>query len=91
MTMNTPRMTEAWARSSRTADGFYSTAIPMSVFARNCYEEGCKLERELANMTAQRDRLAEAALYLADVAERNTDDTDLWQFSIANVRLHSNP
>ena len=31
----------------------------MSVYARSCYEEGCKLERELATVTAQRDRLAE--------------------------------
>ena len=58
--MNTPRMTEAWARSSRTADGFYSTATPMSVYARSCYEEGCKLEHALAAVTEQRDRLAEA-------------------------------
>ena len=32
----------------------------MSLHNRSCYEEGCKLERELATVTAQRDRLAEA-------------------------------
>jgi hypothetical protein len=54
--MNTPRMTEAYARSSRTSDGFYSTTTPMSVYAHSCYEEGCKLERELAAVIEQRDR-----------------------------------
>jgi hypothetical protein len=58
--MNTPRMKEAWESPSRTADGFYSTTTPMSVYARSCYEEGCKLENELATVTAQRDRLADA-------------------------------
>jgi hypothetical protein len=58
--MNTPRMKEAWESPSRTADGFYLTTTPMSVYARSCYEEGCKLERELTTVTAQRDRLAEA-------------------------------
>jgi hypothetical protein len=53
-------MKEAWESSSRTADGFYSTTTPMSVYARICYEEGCKLENELAAVTAQRDMLAEA-------------------------------
>jgi hypothetical protein len=57
--MNTPRMKEAWESSSRTADGFYSTTTPMSVFAKSCYEEGCKLENELTAVTEQRDRLAE--------------------------------
>lgn len=32
----------------------------MSDYAVSCYEEGCKLETELAAVTAQRDRLAEA-------------------------------
>jgi len=60
MNTDTPRMTEAWARSSRTADGFYSSTTPISVYARSCYIEGCKLERELTAITEQRDRLAEA-------------------------------
>ena len=34
----------------------------------------------------QRDRLVEAALFLADVAEKNTDDTDLWNQAIDKVR-----
>ena len=47
----------------------------------------CKqLERELADVTEQRDRLAEASLFLADVAEKNTDDTDLWNAAIGKVR-----
>jgi hypothetical protein len=58
--MNTPRMKEAWESSSKTADGFYSTTTPMSVHAKSCYEEGCKLENELTTVTAQRDRLAKA-------------------------------
>jgi hypothetical protein len=54
--------------------------IPVSVDA---YHE---LQRELAEAREQRDRLAEAASRLADVAEENTDDGDLWQTVIANVR-----
>jgi hypothetical protein len=57
MNTPTPRMKEAWDRSSRTADGFYSTKISMDAFASSCYKEGCKLEFELADMTKQRDRL----------------------------------
>jgi hypothetical protein len=45
-----------------------------------------KAQEELATVTAQRDRLAVAASRLADVAEENTDDGDLWQTVIANVR-----
>jgi hypothetical protein len=59
-----------------------------------------QLERELAeaiaqeqihydnyvSMKEQRDRLAEASLFLADVAEKNTDDTDLWNAAIGKVR-----
>jgi hypothetical protein len=51
--MKTPRMTEAWNRSSRTGDGWYSTTTPMRVYAHSCFEEGCKLEREL--LTAQNE------------------------------------
>jgi hypothetical protein len=60
MNTGTPRMKEAWARSSRTADGFYSSTTPAMVYAHSCYEEGCKLENELTDVTAQRDRLAKA-------------------------------
>ena len=57
--MNTPtsRMKEAWDRSSRTADGFYSSTTPMSEFAFSCYDEGCNLERELTAVTKERDEL----------------------------------
>lgn len=34
----------------------------------------------------ERDRLAETALFLADVAEKNTDDGYLWRSAIYNVR-----
>jgi hypothetical protein len=70
--MNTPRMKEAWESPSRTADGFYLTTTPMSVYARSCYEEGCKLERELTTVTAQRDRLIKAVEpleYWRDISE----------------------
>jgi hypothetical protein len=46
-------MKEAWDRSSRTSDGFYSSTTPMSVYAHSCYDEGCKLESEL--ITAQNE------------------------------------
>jgi hypothetical protein len=72
--MNTPRMKEAWESSSRTADGFYSTAIPMRVHAKSCYEEGCKLERELATITEQRDRLAEIVIRIGWPARGTADD-----------------
>jgi TolA-binding protein len=44
------------------------------------------VKSRLQSVTEQRDRLAEAASRLADVAEENTDDGDLWQTVIANVR-----
>lgn len=53
--MNTPRMQEAWDKSSRTADGFYLSQTPASEYATSCYDEGCKLERELADAIRQRD------------------------------------
>jgi hypothetical protein len=53
--MNTPRMQEAWDKSSRTADGFYSSQTPTSECATSCYDEGCKLERELAHAIRERD------------------------------------
>jgi hypothetical protein len=42
--------------------------------------------KELGEAREQRDRLAEASLFLADVAEKNTDDTDLWNAAIGKVR-----
>jgi hypothetical protein len=53
MKTDTPRMKEAWARSSRTSDGRYSTDTPMRVYAESCYEEGCALERELTTARAE--------------------------------------
>jgi hypothetical protein len=48
-------MQEAWDKSSRTADGFYSSQTPTSECATSCYDEGCKLERELAHAIRERD------------------------------------
>ena len=45
-----------------------------------------KLQRERDEAIEQRDKLAAAALFLADVAEKNTDDTDLWNQAIDKVR-----
>ena len=49
-------------------------------------ESKAAAERELAEAREQRDRLADAALYLADLAEKNTNDGDLWKSAIENVR-----
>jgi hypothetical protein len=46
------------------------------------HQRGC----ELAEVYEQRDSIAKAALYLADVAEKNTDDPDLWENAIATVK-----
>jgi hypothetical protein len=63
--MNTPRMQEAWDKSSRTADGFYSSQTPASEYATSCYDEGCKLERELADAIRERDEAREQRDMLA--------------------------
>lgn len=42
--------------------------------------------KDIAEVRDQLDRLAEASLRLADIAEKNTDDTDLWETIIADVR-----
>ena len=55
MNTDTPRMQEAWDKSSRTADGFYSSQTPTSECATSCYDEGRKLERELAHAIRERD------------------------------------
>jgi len=55
MNTDTPRMQEAWDKSSRTADGFYSSQTPTSECATSCYDEGCKLEIELADAIRERD------------------------------------
>jgi hypothetical protein len=60
MNKDTPRMTEAWSKASRTADGMYSSRPCHIDIAANCYKEGCEIERELTAVTEQRDRLAEA-------------------------------
>jgi hypothetical protein len=79
MSTPTPRMKEAWDRSSRTADGFYSSTTPMSKFASSCYDEGCKLERELTAMTEQRDRLAEALENCREDSIELLSERDWWQ------------
>ena len=77
--MNTPRMKEAWAESSRTVDGFYSSATPMSKYAFNCYDEGCNLERELAAVTKERDEARAEMIRWMSIAEgrgRTDDEPD---------------
>jgi hypothetical protein len=69
-TMNdTPRMTEAWSKASRTADGMYSSRPCHIDIAANCYKEGCELEREL---TVAR-RLAERYRYLSCDSQEEAD------------------
>ena len=67
--MNTPRMKEAWDKSSRRVYGFYSSQTPASECASSCYEEGCKLERELQVVTQQRDKLTEILGDMKTLAE----------------------
>jgi hypothetical protein len=58
-TQPTPRMDAAFKQLT-------STTPRMNWQLDQCYKEGCKLERELATVTEQRDRLAEA---LREIAE----------------------
>jgi hypothetical protein len=90
MNNDTPRMTEAWARSSRTADGFYSSTTPISVYARSCYVEGCKLERELTAVTAQRDEAREYADKLAEGLPDGMLPKDVEVLREANLGLATN-
>jgi len=50
---DTPRMDSAFKQLT-------STTPRMNWQLDQCYREGCKVERELATVTEQRDRLAEA-------------------------------
>jgi hypothetical protein len=44
-----------------------------------CYREGCKVERELASVTEQRDRLAEACkLLMRVIGDPNASAEDWW-------------
>ena len=56
---DTPRMDSAFNQPT-------STTPRRNWQLDQCYREGCKLERELASVTEQRDRLAEA---LREIAE----------------------
>jgi hypothetical protein len=62
----------------------------MSVYARSCYEEGCKLERELATVTAQRDRLAEVMMAIEERYIDGCDTYEDWKFmgDTARAALH---
>jgi hypothetical protein len=51
----------------------------MSVCARSCYEVGCKLENELAAVTEQRDRLAEALRECREDSVELLGERDWWQ------------
>jgi len=76
MKTDTPRMKEAWARSSRTSDGRYSTDTPMRVYAESCYEEGCALERELTAARAEISHMVceNGNMYLEIFIARNQRD-----------------
>ena len=63
----TPRMTEAWSKTSRTADGMYSSTPCHIDIAANCYKEGCVIEREL---TAARE---EVEIYKRDNKQLRKD------------------
>ncbi len=52
---DTPRTDEAWDTVSRTPDGRYATDVPLRQLASVMCEHSKQLERELADMTKQRD------------------------------------
>jgi seryl-tRNA synthetase len=52
---DTPRTDEAWNAVSRTPDGRYATDVPLRQLASVMCEHSKQLERELADMTKQRD------------------------------------
>jgi len=58
MKTDTPRMDEAWLRPQRQGKGLVYV-LPTKI-ALSVSDEGKQLERELAAVEAQRDRLAEA-------------------------------
>ena len=70
-------MTEAWSKTSRTADGMYSSTPCHIDIAANCYKEGCVIERELTaareELETERIRLAACGVVaMADTKESRT-------------------
>jgi hypothetical protein len=76
-TQPTPRMYAAFKQ-------FTSTTPRMNWQLDQCYKEGCKLERELAAVTEQRDRLAEA---LREIANEDYRGPRPWSANIAHKAL----
>ena len=56
----TPRSREEWRRIQRLPDGSYSTSITYRELAHGMENFSRQLERELTEVTKQRDALAEA-------------------------------
>ena len=63
---DTPRTSEEWRRIQRRPDGRYGSEITYQDLAHGMSNFAKQLERELAAVTEQRDRLAEAARTLPD-------------------------
>jgi hypothetical protein len=57
---DTPRTDEAWNAVSRTPDGRYTTDVPLRQLAFAMCVHSKQLERELADMTKQRDHYKKA-------------------------------
>jgi hypothetical protein len=57
---DTPRTSEEWRRIQRRPDGRYGSEITYQDLAHGMSNFAKQLERELAAVTEQRDRLAEA-------------------------------
>jgi hypothetical protein len=74
---DTPRMDSAFNQPT-------STTPRRNWQLDQCYREGCKLERELATVTEQRDRLAEA---LREIANEDYRGYRPWSADIAHKAL----
>jgi hypothetical protein len=69
----TPRSREEWRRIQRLPDGSYSSEVTYGELANGMSNFAKQLERELAEVTKQRDALAEA---LEQIANTNLDKCD---------------
>jgi hypothetical protein len=83
---DTPRMTEAWSKASRTADGMYSSRPCHIDIAANCYKEGCEIERELTAVTEQRDGLRSGIEYASDQLTKVTNQRDRLAEALLELR-----
>ena len=76
---DTPRTSEEWRRIQRRPDGRYGSEITYQDLAHGMSNFAKQLERELAAVTEQRDRLAEALRELCEtlLKDKPRDITDL--------------